>query len=157
MVDNFKDGVPPEKAFDSWLTYNVTRVKGENKATFRISGLETKACIIRFDEPFSAFSVEGAAPSDGRWPEVPETGSDQIKLWHRVWNREWVVDVEWPVSEGKKPGDEGRNGRVVCLWSDHNYPGVIPALDEVKRFAPKWTSIVKSMDGLVEGSKPFIV
>ena len=157
VVNNFKDGVPPEKAFDAWLTYNVTRAKGENKATFHISGLETKACIIRFDEPFSAFGVEGAAPDDGRWPGVPESGSDQIKLWHRDWDREWVVDVEWPVSEGKKPGDEGRNGRVVCLWSDHNYPGVIPALDEVKRFAPKWTSIVKSMDGLVEGSKPFVI
>jgi hypothetical protein len=157
VVDNVKDGVPPEKAFHDWLTYNVTRLEGQNKATFHISGLETKACIMRFDEPFSAFSVEGAAPSDGKWPDVPETGSDQIKLWHRDWNREWVVDVEWPVSDGKKPGEEGRNGRVVCLWSDHNYPGVIPALDEVKRYAPKWTSVVKSMDGLVEGSKPFVV
>jgi hypothetical protein len=157
VVDNVKDGIPPEKAFQDWLTYNVTRVKGENKARFQISGLETKACIIRFDEPFSAFSVEGAAPSDGKWPDVPETGSDQIKLWHRDWDREWVVDVEWPVSEGKKAGEEGRNGRVVCLWSDHNYPGVIPALDEVQRYAPKWTSIVKAMDGLVEGSKPFVI
>jgi hypothetical protein len=157
VVDNVKDGVPPEKAFHDWLNYNVTRLEGQNKATFHISGLETKACIMRFDEPFSAFSVEGAAPSDGKWPDVPETGSDQIKLWHRDWNREWVVDVEWPVSDGKKPGEEGRNGRVVCLWSDHNYPGVIPALDEVKRYAPKWAGVVKSMDGLVEGSKPFVV
>ncbi|PMD20349.1 putative zinc metalloprotease [Hyaloscypha hepaticicola] len=157
VVDNVKDGIPPEKAFQDWLTYNVTRVKGENKAKFHISGLETKACIIRFDEPFSAFTVEGAAPSDGKWPDVPETGSDQIKLWHRDWDREWIVDVEWPVSEGKKARDEGRNGRVVCLWSDHNYPGVIPALDEVQRYAPKWTSIVKAMDGLVEGSKPFVI
>jgi hypothetical protein len=157
VVDNVKDGIPPEKAFGDWLTYNVTRVKGENKATFHISGLETKACIIRFDEPFTAFSVQGAAPDDGKWPGVPESGSDQIKLWHRDWDREWVVNVEWPVSEGKKLAEEGRNGRVVCLWSDHNEPGVIPALDEVQRFAPAWTSIVKSMDGLVEGSKPFVV
>jgi hypothetical protein len=157
VVDNVKDGIPPEEAFHGWLTYNVTRVPGENKATFHISGLETKACIIRFDEPFSAFRVEGAAPSDGKWPDVPETGSDQIKLWHRDWDREWVVDVEWPVSDGKKAGEEGRNGRVVCLWSDHNYPGIIPALDEVQRFAPKWTSVVKSMDGLVEGSKAFVI
>jgi len=157
VVDNVKESVPPEKAFHTWLTYNVTRVTGENKATFHISGLETKACIIRFDEPFTAFNVQGAAPDDGKWPRVPESGSDQIKLWHRDWDREWVVDVEWPVSEGKKLGEEGRNGRVVCLWSDHNEPGVIPALDEVQRFAPAWTSIVKSMDGLVEGSKPFVI
>jgi hypothetical protein len=157
VVDNVKDGVPPEKAFNDWLTYNVTRMHGHNKATFHISGLETKACIIRFDEPFAAFSVQGAAPNDEKWPEVPESGSDQIKLWHRDFDREWVVDVEWPVSEGKELGEEGRNGRVVCLWSDHNNPGLIPALDELQRFAPVWTSIVKSMDGLVEGSKPFVV
>ena len=88
---------------------------------------------------------------------MPESGSDQIKLWHRDWDKEWVVDVDWPVSEGKLPGDEGREGRVVCLWSDHNGEGAIPALDEVQRFAPSWTSIVKVMDGLVEGSKTFVV
>jgi hypothetical protein len=68
-----------------------------------------------------------------------------------------VVDVEWPVSEGKKEGEEGRSGRVVCLWSDHNELGKIPALDEVQRFMPAWTSVVKLMDGLVEGSKGFVV
>ena len=157
VVKNVKEGIPPEKGFQDWLSYNVTRAKGENKATFHISGRETKACIIRWDEPFAAFHVHGAASSDGKWADVPDSGSDQIKLWHRDWDREWVVDVEWPVSEGKKEGDEGRSGRVVCLWSDHNELGTIPALDEVQRFAPEWTSIVKLMDGLVEGSKAFIV
>jgi hypothetical protein len=150
-----KDGIPPEKDYSNWLTYNVTRPKRENKAIFHISGKETKACIIRFDDPFTAFTVHGAASSNGN--DVPDSGSDQIKLWHRDWDREWVVDVEWPVSQGKQPGDEGRSGRVVCLWSDHNKLGTIPALDEVQRFAPKWTSIVKVMDGLVEGSKAFTV
>ncbi|TVY81544.1 Vacuolar membrane protease [Lachnellula suecica] len=148
-------GVPPEIGYDSWLTYNVTRVPGKNMATFNIAGQETKACIIRFDDPFSGFNVEGAANSNGKWAEVPDSGSDQIKLWHRDWNRGWTVDVEWPVSEGKNEGDEGRSGRVVCFWSDHNVLGTIPALDEVQRFAPQWTSIVKLMDGLVEGSKAF--
>jgi hypothetical protein len=157
VLDNIKDNIPPEKGMADWLTYNVTRVKGENKATFHISGLETKACIIRWDEPFTAFHVHGAASNDGKWLDVPDSGSDQIKLWHRDWNREWVVDVEWPVSPGKKEGEEGRSGRVVCLWSDHNKPGSIPALDEVQKFAPAWTSVVKLMDGLVEGSKAFIL
>lgn len=157
VVDTVPIGVPPEIGYDTWLTYNVTRAPGQNKATFHISGADTKACIIRFDDPFSAFAVQGAASSNGKWDDVPDSGSDQIKLWHRDWDREWVVDVEWPVSEGKKKGDEGRTGRVVCFWSDHNMPGTIPALDEVQRFAPKWTSIVKLMDGLVEGSKAFVV
>ncbi|KAF4626090.1 hypothetical protein G7Y89_g12071 [Cudoniella acicularis] len=147
VIDDVPKGVPPSKKYESWLTYNVTRESGENKATFKISGKETKACIIRFDDPFTAFNVRGAADNNGKWANVPETGSDQIKLWHRDWDREWIVDVEWPVGEGKREGEEGRSGRVVCLWSDQNVPGTIPALDEVQRFAPQWTSIVKLMDG----------
>jgi len=157
VVKNVQDGIPPELGYKDWLHYNVTRSPAQNKATFHISGQETKACILRFDDPFSAFHVHGAAPSDDKWADVPDTGSDQIKLWHRDWDREWVLDVEWPVSEGKKVGEEGRSGRVVCLWADHNWPGTIPALDEVEGFAPEWTSIVKLMDGLVEGSKRFVV
>ena len=151
-----EEGVPPEKGYADWLSYNVTRVSGTNKATFHISSLETKACILRFDDPFTKFHVHGAA-TDGKFDDVPESGSDQIKLWHRDWNKEWIVDVEWPVSEGKTEGEEGRSGRVVCLWSDHNVQGTIPALDEAQRFAPPWTSIIKLMDGLVEGSKRFAV
>ncbi|KUJ21238.1 putative zinc metalloprotease [Mollisia scopiformis] len=157
VVDNVVEGVPPEKGYQDWLHYNVTRAPGLNKATFHISGQETKACIIRFDEPFTGFHVRGAAPSNGRWSDVPESGSDQIKLWHRDWNREWVVDVEWPVSDSKKEGEEGRRGRVVCLWADQNKLGTIPALDEALRFSPAWTVITKMMDGLVEGSKAFVV
>ncbi|KAF8863695.1 aminopeptidase-like protein [Acephala macrosclerotiorum] len=157
VVPNVKEGVSSEKGYQDWLHYNVTRAPGSNKATFHIQGQETKACIIRFDAPFTGFHVHGAAPSDPRWADVPESGSDQIKLWHRDWNRPWVVDVEWPVSEGKNEGDEGRSGRVVCLWSDQNELGTIPALDEANRFAPSWAVITKMMDGLVEGSKTFVV
>ncbi|KAA8568481.1 hypothetical protein EYC84_007512 [Monilinia fructicola] len=157
VVDNVVEGVPPERGYHEWLTYNVSRVPGENKATFHISGIETRACILRFDEPFSEFKVHGGAKSEERWDDVPDSGSDQIKLWHRDWNKEWVVDVEWAVIEDMKPGEEGRTGRVVCLWSDANKRGVIPALDEAQRFSPDWTSIVKLMDGLVEGSKRFVV
>jgi hypothetical protein len=154
VVHNVVGGVPPELGYDRWLTYNVFRVPGENKAQFHISGRETKACIIRWDDPFTSFHVHGSAPDDN----AGDAGeSDQIKLWHREWNREWVVDVEWAVSEGKQPGDEGRSGRVVCLWSDHNKADVIPALDEVQMYMPAWTSAVKLMDGLVEGSKRFVI
>ncbi|KAG0652109.1 Vacuolar membrane protease [Hyphodiscus hymeniophilus] len=157
VVNNIKDGIPPEKGMSDWLTYNVSRVEGQNKATFHVSGIETKACVIRWDEPFKAFHVHGAAYNEGKWSDVPATGSDQIKLWHRDWNREWIVDVEWPVSPGKQEGEEGRTGQVVCLWSDHNTPGTIPALDEAQKFSPKWTSVVKLTEALVEGSKAFVV
>lgn len=129
----------------------------KKKTNMDLSGLETKFCILRFNEPFTAFKVQGGAENNGKWQDVPPTGSDQIKLWHRDWNREWAVDVEWPVSEGKSAGDEGRSGRVACLWSDQNTPGTIPALDEAQRFSPAWTSIVKLAEGLVEGNKAFVV
>ncbi|KAL3419589.1 peptidase family m28 family [Phlyctema vagabunda] len=158
VVGNVPKGVPPEKGYKDWISYNVTRVSKENAARFHVSGLETRACSIRFNTPITAFRVKDAA-SHGKFggDDVPDSGSDQIKLWSRDWNKEWVVDVEWDVSEGKQPGDEGLEGRVVCSWSDNNLPGVIPALDEAQRFAPSWTSIVKTAEGLVEGSKPFVV
>ncbi|RFU23960.1 hypothetical protein B7463_g12382, partial [Scytalidium lignicola] len=155
-VVSIPDGVPPEKSYQEWLTYNVTRVPDRNMATLHIFGRETKGCVLRFDRPFSGFRVHGAA-ADDKFGSVPESGSDQLKLWHRDWNKEWVVDIEWPISEGKLPGDEGIQGRVVCLWSDQNTRGRIPALDEIYRFAPAWSSISKLSDGLVEGSKPFVI
>lgn len=145
----------PEIGYKYWMAFDGARVRGENKAQFRVWGEETKACAIRFDEPFKSFQVQGAALNDDNEGNIGE--SKEIKLWHRTYKREWVVDVEWAVSEGKNPGEEGRSGRVVCLWSDHNEPGVIPALDEVKKFMPAWTSVVKLSDGLVEGSKKFVV
>jgi hypothetical protein len=145
----------PEIGYKYWFAYDASRGRGENKAQFHIWAEDTKACAIRFDEPFTSFQVQGAAPNDGKAGDVGE--SDQIKLWHRDYKREWVVDVEWAVSEGKQPGDEGRSGRVVCLWSDQNQPGVIPALDEIQMFMPAWTSVVKLSDGLVEAHKKFVV
>jgi hypothetical protein len=157
VVPNTTVGVPPEKFYSSWLSYNVTRAKGTNRATFQISAKETRACALKFDTPFSSFHVKGAASNNGKWKDVPESGSDQIKLWRRDWDREWEVEVEWPVRKGKKAGEEGRNGRVVCSWADQNVLGTIPALDELYRYSPDWTAISKSTDGLVEASKAFVV
>ena len=155
VVGNADDEEAPEIGYKYWLAYDAERVPGKNKARFRIWGEQTKACALRFDDPFTSFQVEGAAPNNEDSANVGE--SNQIKLWHRDWKREWVVDVEWAASEGKQPGEEDRWGTVVCLWSDHNQPGVIPALDEVEKFMPVWTSVVKLSDGLVEGRKRFNV
>ena len=148
--------VPPESQYKDWLSHNVTRQQGTNSATFEIKGKNTKACTIRFDRPVKAVHVQGAGHDD-RFEAVPEGGSKEVKLWHRKWDEEWKVDVEWPVSQGKGMGDEGMEGRVVCLWSDNNEQDVIPALDEARRFVPEWVGISKLSDGLVEGSKRFTV
>lgn len=156
IVPSSPAGVPPEKGYADWLSFNVSRTAGHNVARFVVSGQNTRACVLRFDRPIKDFTVLGGSKDD-RFDAVPEMGSDQIRLWHREWSKPWTVDVEWPVGYGKQPGEEGMEGKVVCLWSDDNVEGVIPALDEIRRFAPYWSAVTKAQDGLVEGVKRFVV
>lgn len=151
------EGVPPEKSYGDWLSYTATRQRGTNKATFRVSGANTRACALRFARPIKSVKITGAG-EDSRFDTVPlDVGSGEVKLWRREWGGEWEIEVEWGVSEGKKVGEEGMEGRVVCLWADFNERGVIPALDEVVAFVPGWVGVSKMSDGLVEGSKAFNV
>jgi hypothetical protein len=46
---------------------------------------------------------------------------------------------------------------VVCMWSDANVEGTIPALDEALRFVPAWVAVTKLSEGLVEGRRAFEV
>lgn len=156
VVDNTPAGAPPEKGYHSWLNFNATLKKGSNKATFTLAGKNTRNCKIKFDRPIKDFRVHGSS-IDERFPRVPETGSSEIRLWHRQWDQPWTVDVEWSPTEGKAEGEEGMEGSVICMWSDDNVEGIIPALDEVRRYAPAWSAISKLADGLVEGSKAFVV
>jgi hypothetical protein len=143
--------LPPETQYRNWLSYNISRNPDANKARFILSGRNTRACKILFDEPISDLHVHGAGPNDERFPPVPEVGSKEIRLWSRTWNRTWTVDVQW---EGQRTG---MKGKVVCMWSDGNQEGVIPALDEARKFLPVWTAVTKLGDGLVEGGKRFII
>ena len=149
--------LPSKTQFKTWVNYNVSRVARENSARFTIMGRNTRACKLTFDSPISDFTVRGSAPNDKRFPTVPEGGSKEIRLWSRTWNRAWVVDVKWE-GQGDQEGEIVElAGKVVCLWSDDNKEGVIPALDEVRHFAPEWVAVTKAGDGLVEGYKKFKV
>lgn len=150
------DGVPAASTYRDWMNYSVERKQGTNSATFVVQGNNTRACTIRFDRPIKAVHVQGGA-TDDRFDTVPDSGSKEVKLWHRNWDEAWTVNVEWPVSEGKGMGDEGMEGKVVCLWSDANSQGVVPSLEEARRFVPEWVGISKLSDGLVEGWMPFNV
>ena len=89
---------------------------------------------------------------------MAEAGAKELRLWSRTWDRRWDVDVTWEDrEEGKGEGDGGFGGKVVCLWSDANQPGSIPALDEVNKFKPVWVAVSKAADGLVEGERGFSV
>ncbi|KAI0015103.1 hypothetical protein F4780DRAFT_116247 [Xylariomycetidae sp. FL0641] len=153
VVPNTPDGIPPQKGFDRWVTYNITRAKGETRARFEIDGKETRSCGITFKKPISSFKVLGGNELDERFGLPPDDGLNGIKLYRRDWTTPWKVDVEW-----EKTSDEdasGMDGRVLCRWDDVNTPGALPAYDEGLKFAPRWAVLSKLSTGLCEGSKAF--
>ncbi|KAK3308257.1 uncharacterized protein B0T15DRAFT_103237 [Chaetomium strumarium] len=197
----------PSKEYRDLITVNATRTTDTDTdvvvaARIEIAANNTKACFLEFDSPVSALRVRGGSGWDerfGAWPE--QEGVTTVRLWHREWDRPWVVDVEWKkkkeddhrddgdggdsISKGgggeeEEEGEEmvddygelGRRdggtttgsrskgrlaGHVVCMWSDVNVPGTIPALDEALAFVPAWAAVTKLSEGLVEGRKRFEV
>ncbi|KAK8136032.1 hypothetical protein PG984_003972 [Apiospora sp. TS-2023a] len=148
--------LPPEKTYSQWLSLNVTRAKGLNNASIRVSGRNTRSCRIYFDRPVDDIVVKGS-DEDPRFPRIGEAGSKELRLWSRQWGQPWDVTFSWKSSKGKNVGEEGMDGRVVCLWNDQDERTAIPALKEIRRFAPDWSTVTKMGDGLVEGSKSFMV
>ncbi|MCJ1365112.1 hypothetical protein MMC16_004232 [Acarospora aff. strigata] len=152
VVGNTHPNIPPELGYADWLSFNVTRTEGQTEAHFHIVGRNTRACKITFDSPISEFSVDGAG-HDRRFQSVSPDGSNEVRLWSRTWEKPWDVNIKWE----SHSEEGGLDGKVVCLWSDVNETGVIPAFEEVTRFAPEWVAITKLRDGLVEGSKRFMI
>ncbi|KAI9699604.1 MAG: hypothetical protein M1820_007104 [Bogoriella megaspora] len=64
---------------------------------------------------------------------------------------------EQEVGRSKEREAGGMDGKVVCLWSDANEAGAIPALEELWQYMPNWSTAVKGDDGLVIGFKRFAV
>ena len=186
VIDPLSD-VPPESQYRDWLTLDIktssdpswngtrtafprlydrkelsrlqapfsrSRSKSNTTIRFSLSGLNTRACKLVFDHRISDFTVHGSSLPDPRFPIVPQRGSNEIRLWSRTWNRTWVVDVVRPTSIS---GNTTLSGKAVCLWSDDNQLGAIPALDEVRHYGPDWMAVTKAADGLVEGYKRFAV
>jgi hypothetical protein len=160
-------GVPPQKGYEQWMEAKSTRT-GDSTARFEVKGSESRACVLKFDRPVIKVSVDGAGRDD-RFESVSEGGSSMVKLWRREWGVGWAVDVEWALENFDEQAGElgnetlnnmeakGMDGEVLCLWSDANERGRIPAFDEVLRFAPVWVAVSKFGDGLVEGVKRFVV
>ena len=149
-------GAPPELGYADWLVLNITRASNKPKARFHLWGRNTRSCRILFNKPISDFSVVGAG-RDKRFKRVSDDGSSSILLWSRTWEKPWDIDITWDVDERDGEGAAGLDGRVMCLWSDDNETGVIPALDEARHFVPDWVAVTKADDGLVEGSKSFMI
>lgn len=140
------DTLETHDGYALWLSYNVTHAN--NTAQFSIQGRNTKQCRLVFDNMVSDVQIDDAA-SDPRYEFVADGGSSQIRLFSRTWDKRFQVNVTW-----SGPSD-GQTGKVMCMWSDANQLGTIPAFDEARRFAPVWSAITKTSDGLVEGFKEF--
>ncbi len=156
VVKNTHPLVPPMLGYANWLTLNISRNSSKPEAHLHLWGRNTRACRIFFNKPISDFRVLGAG-NDKRFQRVAEDGSSKVLLWSRTWEKPWDIDISWDVEEHDGEGGAGIDGRVVCLWSDDNETGVIPALDEAKLFLPDWVAVTKTDDGLVEGSKGFMI
>ena len=146
-----------KKQQKTWLAFNATNISKDadtSKVRFKVSGKNTRNCKLIFDSNIRSFRVHGQGPTDDRMPPVPKEGSKEIRLWSRTWDKQWTVDVKWDNSRvsGKK-----MTGKVVCMWSDANEKGVIPAYDEAEHYFPGWVAVTKAGDGLVEGFKRFEV
>ncbi|EPS39509.1 hypothetical protein H072_6650 [Dactylellina haptotyla CBS 200.50] len=155
--------VVPGHAWQSWMTANATLVVGEEakkkagKRTVKISvnARNSRACRVLFDRKVAEADVRDPTGKGVTTPHkqpVSDDGVDQLRLWSREWNRGWDVEVSESV-DGSGKGE--LEGTVQCLWSDANDKGVIPALDEVKRFLPRWSVVSKLEDGLVVGEMRF--
>ncbi|KAK0846792.1 hypothetical protein LTR03_006676 [Friedmanniomyces endolithicus] len=130
-----------------WLDYNVTFTN--NSAAFSIRGRNTKMCRLVLDTPVIGVEIEDAA-TDPRASPVAENGSSQVRLYSRTWDKTYHVNVTW--DEGVMA--KGQAGRVACSWTESEH-GEVPALDEIRRFAPFWSAVTKAGEGLVEGYKRF--
>ena len=156
VVRNTAPGVPPSFGYGDWLYFNITRDARNPKAHFQLWGRDTRACKITFDKPISDFYLEGAS-DDERFSRATEAGIHEIRLWSRTWEKPWNGTIRWKVGRDEPDRGGGLDGRVICLWSDENETGTIPALDEIRHYAPDWVAISKTSDGLVEGSKAFLI
>ena len=149
VVPSIELGVPTSIGYSQWIDFNITHDTKHKSASIVLYGRNTRSCRLLFDNPVGKFEVQGS-DYDPRMPAGSAKGTKEIRLWSREWERPWNVTFQWK-------DQLGVNGKVVCLWNDEDGQRLIPALEEVRRFAPDWVAVTKASDGLVEGSKAFSI
>ncbi|KAJ5587047.1 uncharacterized protein N7459_002812 [Penicillium hispanicum] len=155
--DTSEESSGPSK---DWVSFNITHPEDPHPSSvrFEISGKNTRSCRITMDRhPIVNFSVVGSSAPDERFLHPSSDGLHEIRLWSRTWQNKWTVDVDFSQHDtGPYLTDDSKiKGHVSCIWSDINTPGLIPALDEVKQYAPAWVALTKWKDGLVEAYREF--
>ncbi|KAI0919190.1 hypothetical protein AcW1_003359 [Taiwanofungus camphoratus] len=152
-----------------WLNVKTIRLNS-TRALISLKGKNTRGCRLYFEKPITYYLVHDAeqpVPSysldaEGlQLPgyEMPKEGVKELRLWSRIWDREFMVEVGWEATNA--PNSVVMEGRAACEWAEYasgsaggTNPGVIsgriPALEEVKAFLPLWALPTKMTDGLVE-------
>lgn len=120
----------------TWLSVNATQT-APGMGLISISGTQTRACRLYFDAPVSAASVRNATGEiQKEFPvDVDGDGITEVRLWSRSWGKVFEVSVAWDVQSGD---EKGLRGRAACEWAEE---GVIPAMEEVVSFLPKWARV----------------
>lgn len=145
----------------AWLSHRITKLR-DGEALISLKGANTRACRLFFDNRnITDVEVRNGRGGPGqRAPRlgnpIPELGSRQVRLWSREWGRGWDVEVSWgeglrgagagdgvKVEAEKGAGKGTLEGRIVCLWSDVNERGAIPAYEELMTHLPAWAVITK--------------
>lgn len=144
---------PSNRSATDWLSVDASRTS-TTSVRFHLRGVNTRDCTIYFDKPTQSFNVHGSSTG------VLEQSISQIRLYSRNWEKEFIVDVDWPTAGSA-------SGRVACEWSEYasasagargdSIGGSIPALEEVISFLPRWAVASKTTDGLVEVWSNFTV
>ncbi|KAF2717463.1 peptidase M28 [Polychaeton citri CBS 116435] len=147
-VAPFKNNTSPENPYKSWLDYNITS-NTTSSASFSLQGLNTRYCRVLFNSSITSLDIDGAGVRDSRFDAVADGGSSQLRLFSRDWAKNFKFDVGWKDGKAK-----GQTGRLACQWEEWE-GNQIPALDEVNRFAPVWSTVTRNNDWLVEGFKDF--
>lgn len=142
-----------------WISFSISHPEPDSSSVrFELSGQNTRNCRITTDgNHIKSFNVIGSSAPDFRFLNPSPDGLNRIILWSRTWDNKWTVDIDFLQYDSPEADEieESITGRIVCLWSDNNRVGLIPALDEVKQFSPAWVAVTKLSDGLVEGSRRF--
>jgi len=128
MVSTWNWTVPSNKwirARAQTRSFNPDKTdKSQIGARFRIQGQNTRACRVYFDSPIKAFRVD----EDKSWAEAK---TNEVRLWSRTWDREFVLDVVWgdednvvAVKDGRQgvfgvESTSSKTGRVACEWSEY--------------------------------------
>ncbi|KAJ6258334.1 Vacuolar membrane protein [Drechslerella dactyloides] len=153
LAPNVAPGVSsPRKwaAVNATLIANATDSSSARHVRLHITPRNSRACRLLFDRKVAGVTITDPTGVGKTTPhgDIAE-GVDHLRLWSREWERGWIVDA-FETENVKK----ALTGRVECLWSDaNNAESEIPALDEVKRFLPRWAVVSKLEDGLVVGEK----